>query len=635
MNDSDIQSVSLSWPLTRRTFIRASGFAAAAGFAMLSPGALAEVFRAQRPEILPELDATSPTGIDLYIKKLPLRVDGRVSDAVTINGSIPGPIIRMREGEEAIIRVHNELDESTSIHWHGLLLPYTMDGVPGISFPGIGASETFTYRFKVRQNGTYWYHSHSGLQEQLGHYGQLIIEPKEPDPIQYDVEHSIVLSDWTHENPHEIMRNLKTIEGYYNFQRPTLTNIQEQMRESEMGLGDVLSERLRWQRMRMDPTDIADVTGATYTYLMNGRGASENWTAIAKPGQRVRLRVVNAAAMTYFDLRIPGLPMTVVQADGQNIEPVETDELRIAVAETYDLIVTMPDARAYTIFAETMDRSGYARGTLAPENGMSAEIPPRRVRPMLGMEDMGMMHKTTMSGDHSSGSKSAESGQKSNLHDGHAPQEDRTQGNQRTSEMGADHNGALPITGLPKRVMHGPDTHGPGSITMAMSAYRQLDDPGIGLGDDGRRVLTYSQLRCLETPVDRRAPTREFDLHLTGNMHKYIWGFDGKKWSESDMIYFEYGERLRMNMINDTMMSHPIHLHGMWMDLYAGHEYNKNPRKHTVNVQPAELLTVDITADAPGQWAFHCHLLYHMDMGMFRTVAVVKSLDLEATHAGS
>ena len=602
------------YSLTRRRFLSASAASVMAGY-LVNPMARAA------PAALPgagrfgELNATNPGGIDLSIERKTLLVGGKPGRAIAINGSIPGPVIRMREGREALIRVHNRLDESTSIHWHGLLVPFSMDGVPGISFAGIAPGETFTYRYPVRQNGTYWYHSHTGLQEQLGHYGQLILEPAEPDPVEYDIEHTVVLSDWTFEDPQTVLRNLKTIEGYYNFQRPTVANLDEQMAATGESLREAIAGRLRWQRMRMDPTDIADVTGATYTYLMNGRAAWENPTFLARPGQRVRLRIVNASVATFYDVRVPGLPMTVVNADGQNVRPVETDELRIAVAETYDAIVTPPDDRAYTLFAETMDRSGYARGTIAPREGMSAAVPERRRRPMLGMEDMGMAHGAMA------------------MHDGEHADDGET-GRAADDAPAPSHDAALPTTNLPQRVMHGPDEHGPGSITMAVSAYRQLDDPGIGLGDDGRRVLTYGQLRILETPEDRRPPTRQFDLHLTGNMHKFIWGFDGRKWSESDMIRFRYGERLRINMINDTMMSHPIHLHGMWMDLYAGaDDYADNPRKHTVAVQPAELLTVDITADAPGQWAFHCHLLYHMEAGMFRTVAVVRSLEGEAIAA--
>ena len=591
--------------MTRRDFLVKTGCLTLGSYLALSRPAWANGLAVPSAGEFGELIATDAGGIDLYLEERDLLVGGKPGRAITINGSFPGPTIRMQEGGDALIRVHNRLSESTSIHWHGVLLPFDMDGVPGISFAGIPSGETFTYRFPVRQNGTYWYHSHSAFQEQLGQYGQLIIEPAKPDPIDYDVEYSVVLSDWTFTAPHEVFRKLKTIEGYFNFQRPTLANIDNQMQATGMTLEEVIAKRLAWQRMRMDPTDIADVTGATYHFLMNGKTKEENPTFIAKPGQRVRLRIVNASAQTFYDVRIPGLPMTVVQADGQNIKPVETDEFRIAVAETYDVIVTMPDDQAYTLFAEAMDRSGATRGTLAPQLGMSAAIPELRRRPMLTMADMGMM---------GGGMK----GMKGENHDKHGSKDMQT----------SPRNGnALPTENLVERIKHGPDEHGPASITMAQTAYRRLDYPGAGLGDDDWRVLTYSQLRALERPALRRPPTREFDLHLTGNMSKFIWGFDGKKWSESDMIRFQHGERLRINMINDTMMSHPIHLHGMWMDLYAGGDLDTNPRKHTVNVQPAELLTVDITADAPGQWAFHCHLLYHMEAGMFRTVAVVRSLD--------
>ncbi len=602
--------------LTRRRFL-ATGATALAGLT-IAPRLWAGAKPAGRAGVFGELDATQAGGIDLYLERKDLLIGDKVGRAIAINGSIPGPTIRMTEGKQALIRVHNRLGESTSIHWHGMLVPFNMDGVPGVSFPGIDPGETFTYKFKVSQNGTYWYHSHTGLQEQLGHYGQLIVEPADDDPVDYDVEHTVVLSDWTYEDPNTALKKLKTMEGYYNFQRPTLANLDDQVEATDKSLGEVIGKRLNWNWMRMDPTDIADITGATYTYLLNGRTSRENPTFLAKPGQKVRFRITNASTMTYFDFRIPGLPMTVVQADGQNVEPVEVDELRIAVAETYDVVVTLPDDKAYTVFAETMDRSGFARGTLAPRDGMSAKIPARRRRPMLTMADMGMMHGAMEGMKEMEGAKAKPAKYAAHDEAKIAPIEDRQE---------------LPVKDLPMSVKHGPDDHGPGSITMAKNAYRQLDDPGVGLGDADHSVLTYGQLRVLESPEDRRPPTREITLHLTGNMHKYIWGFNGKKWSESDMIRFKYGERLRLNMINDTMMNHPIHLHGMWMDLYAGHEYGKNPRKHTVNVQPAELLTVDITADAPGQWAFHCHLLYHMKAGMFRTVAVVRDLEGEPINA--
>jgi len=618
---NDVPRLRVTLPITRRGFIATSASAAFA-CAALQRSLWAAGQALPRSGEFGELRATDPAGIDLYLERKDLLIAGNPGRAITINGSVPGPVIRFQEGKEAVIRVHNRMEESTSIHWHGIILPFTMDGVPGISFEGIAPGETFNYRFRAQQSGTYWYHSHTGLQEQLGHYGMLIFEPSESEPVPYDIEYPIVLSDWTFEDPHVVLHKLKTIEGYYNFQRPTLANIDDQMEAMGMSLGEVIGKRLEWDRMRMDPTDIMDVTGAILTFLMNGKAHWENPTFVAQAGQRVRLRILNASATATYDVRIPGLPMTVIEADGTDVDPVETDEFRIAVAETYDVIVTLPEARAYTILAETMDRSGFARGTLAPRPGMSAPVPAQRRRPMLSMADMGMIMHGRMQGSDDEPPKHDEhQATPYSGHDAtrsHAPQH---------SETHPQATGELPTANLPDRLMHGPESHGPGSITMAELHYRRVAEPGVGLGEEPWRVLTYSQLRSRKAFSYRRAPTRQFDLHLTGNMQRFIWGFDGKKWSESDMIRFVFGERLRINLRNDTMMSHPIHLHGMFMDLWVGGDYMHMPRKHTVHVQPAELITVDITVDAPGQWAFHCHLLYHMEAGMFRTVAVVKSLE--------
>lgn len=606
--------------VTRRQFLATAAVASGGLPFLLSHARAATAPSAGTPPIV---DVPIGGPLDLVIGRTPLAVDGRMSRGpITVNGVIPGPTLRLREGQDVEIRVRNSLaDEDTSIHWHGILLPPDMDGVPGVSFPGIAPNETFTYRFRVRQNGTYWYHSHSGLQEQLGHYGALVIDPAEAEPFTYDHEYVVVLSDWMFRDPYDVLTRLKKFESYFNYQRPTVGSLIEEAGRD--GLGPAIGRRLAWDAMRMDPTDIADITGAVYTYLMNGRSPAENWTALARPGEVVRLRLINAATMTYFDFRIPGLAMTVVAADGQHVKPVEADELRVAVAETYDVLVRMPDDRAYTLFAETMDRSGYARGTLAPRVGMHSPIPDRRARPMLTMVDMGMDDMNDMGGRDGDGDGDgdgptmrmpAAEPAKHNGHDAGSP---------------ATHAGEMPTENLPESVMHAPGGHGVGSAMSAMMPKRRYREPGIGLGDDGRRVLVYGDLRALSRPSDRRAPDREFDLHLTGNMRRYIWGFDGKKYSEADPIRLVYGERVRINMINDTMMEHPIHLHGMWMDLYAGGTLEDNPRKHTVSVKPGELLTVDVSADAPGRWAFHCHLLYHMEMGMFRTVAVVRSLDAE------
>ncbi|MHB8766199.1 MAG: copper resistance system multicopper oxidase [Deferrisomatales bacterium] len=511
--------------------------------------------------------------VDLAIGETAFRVAGRDATAVTVNGTVPGPLIRLRQGQEALLRVANRLGEDTSIHWHGILLPAPMDGVPGVSFPGIRPGETFTYRFPVVQSGTYWYHSHSGLQEQLGHFGPLLIDPAEPEPYRYDREYVVMLSDWTFENPYRVLAKLKKQSGYYNFQRLTVADLVREARSSSWGAA--LAERRAWAAMRMDPTDLADVTGYTYTFLVNGVAPADNWTGLFRPGERVRLRFINAAAMTYFDLRIPGLPMTVVQADGQDVEPVTVDELRIAVAETYDVIVEPREDRAYTVFAEAMDRSGFARGTLAPRQGLSAPLPAPRKRPLRTMADMGM----------------------------------------------AGHGGAMAHGAGASAATDPAHDHGPASDMVAQAPRGRLGEPGTGLEDAEHRVLVYADLWSLAPGDDARPPGREVELHLTGNMERYVWGFDGKTLSEAEPIPFILGERLRLTLVNDTMMDHPIHLHGMWMELDNGAGPWK-PKKHTVNVKPGERLSVEITADAPGDWAFHCHLIYHMKLGMFRVVSV-------------
>ena len=537
--------------------------------------------------------AAAAREFDLVVARTAIGIDGRQGTAVTVDGSVPGPLLRFREGEAITLRVRNELDEPTSIHWHGLLLPFEMDGVPGVSFPGIPPGETFTYRYPVVQSGTYWYHSHTGLQEQLGHYGPLVIDAAVSDPVAYDREHVVVLGDWMFANPYSVLAKLKKVEHYSNYRRRTVGDFFRAI--SRNGLGGAVDDRLRWGRMRMAPTDIADVTGHHYTYLMNGQGPETGWYGRFMPGERVRLRIINAAAMSYFNLRIPGLPMTVVQTDGQNVEPVTVDELQIAVAETYDVVVEPDAGRAYTVFAEAMDRSGYARGTLAPHEGMEAAVPELREPPLRTMVDMGMAM------------------------DGMAMEAPAQAG---TDMPGMEMPGMAGMAGAgPVVARHGPDTHGPGNAGVAEMQRSRLGEPGTGLQGVGHRVLVYTDLRALE-PYNQRPPDREVELHLTGNMERYMWSFDGLKFSEvRGPIPFEHGERVRLTLVNDTMMEHPIHLHGMWMELENGQgEYL--PRKHTINVKPAERLSVLINADAPGRWAFHCHLLYHLDMGMFRVVEV-------------
>lgn len=580
--------------ITRRRFLKYTGaFGIMAGFVGIAP-----TYALQQNGIKANRNSEEIQEINLLIRKQTIDIGGKDGTAITLNGSIPGPIVRLKEGKEAVIHVTNEMDEDTSVHWHGILLPAEMDGVPGVSFPGIKPGQTFTYRYPVKQNGTYWYHSHSGVQEQSGHYGPLIIDPVEPGPFKYDREYVVMLSDWTFEDPMKIFAKLKKMSDYYNFKKRTLSDFFHDT--SKKGFGPTMSDRLAWGRMRMSPTDIADVTGYTYTYLVNGLPPSANWTALFKSGEHIRLRFINGSAMSYFNVRIPGLKMTVIQADGQYIKPVEVDEFQIAVAETYDVIVNPSEDSAYTIFAESMDRSGYALGTLATQPGMKASIPAMRERPLRTMIDMGMsMDNMDNMKDMEMNDSGAESSQKSHHH--------HSSMNMEAGEIVA---------------RHGPDHHGPGNASVAVVERNRLGEPGTGLEDVGHRVLVYTDLKSLDRKHMKHKPDREIELHLTGNMEHYMWSFDGKKFSEvKGPIPFKYGERVRLTMVNDTMMEHPIHLHGMWMILDNGNgEYN--PRKHTISIKPAERLSVEIDADAPGNWAFHCHLLYHMEAGMFRIVNV-------------
>jgi len=538
--------------------------------------------------------------IRLRVAHRMMTIDGRAMHAIGINGTVPGPLIRLREGQTVRLHVENALDEPTSIHWHGLIVPFQMDGVPGIAFPGIPAGETFRYEFPIRQAGTYWYHSHSGLQEQLGHYGPIVIDPAGVDPVRSDREHVIVLSDHSPVHPHAIFMALKRQPGYFNRQQQTLGQLLA-------GKGQSLAERLRWGRMRMDPTDIADVTGATYTYLVNGYGPQDNWTALFNPGERVRLRIVNASSMTTFNVRIPGLPLSIVQADGMNVRPVAVDEFQIGVAETYDAIVTPADARAYSLVAESVDRSGLARMTLAPRAGMVAAVPPLRARPVATMADMGM-HMGA--GGHDMAAMHGMA-QGMVMNDTAVPPP--AAGTAMTMDDHAMNMRDLSLAPGVKK--------GPGVQTIAPMPVDRTGDPGQGLADVGHRVLTYRDLVALDRNPDLRAPSRTLQIHLTGNMERYMWSFDGEKLSEVKApIPFRTGERVRVTLVNDTMMGHPIHLHGHFFELVTGHG-DHSPRKHTVMVQPGGTVSWDVTANA-GDWAFHCHMLYHMHAGMMQVVQV-------------
>jgi len=515
-------------------------------------------------------------------------VGGRsLHHAVMVNGTIPGPLIRLREGERARLAVSNRLAEQTSIHWHGVLVPFQMDGVPGLSFPGIEPGETFTYEFPLIHSGTYWYHSHSGMQEAVGLYGPLIIDPAGPDPIASDREHVLMLADWSPLHPHEQLRRLKVMGGYFNRQRQDLAGLLA-------GKDQTLKDRLEWAKMRMDPTDISDVTGFTYSYLINGQDTAANWTGLFRPGERVRLRVINASAMTNFNFRIPGLALTIVAADGNPVQPVEIDELQIAIAETYDIIVTPTQDKAFGVIAEALDRSGQVRGTLAPRPGMAGEVPSLRKRPLLTMRDMGM----DMAG--------MDMGQNGVI-DLSAPANDSMAG----------HSMNMRDKSVAPQVKFGPQV-----ATISPAPVDRLADKPTGLEEVDHRVLTYADLRSLAPNPDPRVPTRQVDVHLTANMERYMWSMDGQTLSDGPApIPFREGERVRVNLINDTMMPHPIHLHGHFFELVGG-EPGHRARKHTVNVLPGARVAFDLTADAPGDWAFHCHMLLHMHAGMMRVVTV-------------
>ena len=549
---------------------------------------------------------------DLAISAHEMQIAGATGNVMSINNSVPGPLLEWYEGRDVVLNVSNRMTRDTSIHWHGILLPFEMDGVPGVTFHGIKPESTFTYRFPVIQSGTYWYHSHSGLQEQSGVYGPLVIHPQEETAPHYDRDYVVMLSDWTFEDPHAVLAKLKKMSDYYNYQQFTLRDLYA---TGDMTRAEALRTKLAWDRMRMMPTDIADVTGATYSYLMNGLHPAGNWTGLYAPGERIRLRFINGSAMSYFNVRIPGLPMTVIAADGQDVQPVETDEFQIGVAETYDVIVEPDGDKAYTLMAESMDRSGFAAGTLATRAGQHAAVPALRKRPLLSMVDMGMdmradMDMSSMDGKHDAMPAGA--------HAGH----DMTSMRSEPADPHAGHDmGDMSKTG-PVVARHGPDDHGPGNIGVAAIQRNRLGERGTGLTGEPHRVLVYTDLKRRAQDFDKRPPARELELHLTGHMERYMWSFDGVQFHEvKGPLEFEYGERLRLILVNDTMMNHPIHLHGMWMEIENG-QGDRIPRKHTINVMPGARVSALINADTPGRWAFHCHLLYHMEMGMFRVVRV-------------
>jgi CopA family copper-resistance protein len=560
-----------------------------ASFGVLALGATKTL--SQAPDTA-ERQALSGTQFDLEIGAQAVNFTGQRRVATVVNGQLPGPLLRWREGDTITLRVTNRLPAPSSIHWHGIVLPADMDGVPGLSFEGIAPGETFTYRFPVHQSGTYWYHSHSRFQEQTGLYGPIVIEPRAGERHRADRDYTVLLSDWSDWDPEHLYATLKRQSDYFNFGKRTVGDFFKDVRDK--GWQSTVAERRMWGGMRMTPTDLADVSGYAYTYLMNGAAPAANWTGLFRRGEKVRLRFINGSSMSIFDVRIPGLRMTVVATDGQDVEPVIVDEFRIGTAEVYDVIVEPAEERPYTIFAQSIDRSGYARGTLAPRPGLQGQIPALDARPLLTMTDMGMGHDM-----------SAVSAM---------------EGMEGMQDMpGMRHDAKSEMT--PGTVTHAPSEPTPGVDARVMQPKNTLSDPGVGLRDNGRRVLTYADLHTLGGPIDPRPPQREIELHLTGHMTRFMWSFDGRKFSEAEPLRFTHGERVRIVLVNDSMMTHPIHLHGMWSEVESP-DGAFQVRKHTVLVQPAQRLSYLITADALGRWAYHCHLLFHMEAGMFREVIV-------------
>jgi CopA family copper-resistance protein len=577
--------------ISRRRFVQ--GLATGGVVAGLWPNHLWASLPSSQPQVL------SGTDFRLSIQETPVNFTGKARTAITVNGSLPAPLLRWREGDTVNLRVDNAMSpksvfgHTTSIHWHGILLPANMDGVPGMSFNGIASGEHYQYRFHLGQSGTYWYHSHSGFQEQAGLYGAIIIDAAEPEPFTYDREHVVLLSDWTDLHPSDLFARLKKMSSHDNYSKRTVADFFNDARRN--GWEATLDDRGMWGRMRMTPTDLSDVNASTYTYLMNGTTSLGNWTGLFRRGEKIRLRFINGSAMSYFDVRIPGLKMTVVAADGLNVRPVPVDELRIAVAETYDVIVETGGEDAYCIFAQDMGRTGYVSGTLAVATGLRAAVPALDPRPLLSMADMG--HGDMSGMDH---------GDMSGMdHSGH----------DMAAMEGMDHGSSA--------MQSHPDSEkgNPLLDMQTMAPSPKLDDPGIGLRDNGRRVLTYADLKSLAADPDGREPSRTIELHLTGHMEKFAWSFNGIPFASAEPLRLKYGERVRVVLVNDTMMTHPIHLHGLWSDL-EDENGNFMVRKHTIDMPPGTRRSYRVRADALGRWAYHCHLLYHMESGMMREVRV-------------
>ena len=597
----------------------------------------------------------------LNINEQQVNITGQSLKRITVNGKFPAPLLEFEEGDDAVIHVHNSLkNQDTSLHWHGLLLPGLMDGVPGFNnFKGIAPNGDFVYRFKVKQNGTYWYHAHSKGQEQDGLYGALVIYPKGKVPVtpaeQTNRDYVVMLSDFHASSSQNIMNNLKKSADYYQNRRETLSDVWKQIKTQ--GVKATWQDRSMWNQMRMLKTDLSDVTG--YTFLMNGKTPEQNWTGAFKTGEKVRLRFINASAMSFFDVRIPHLKMTVVSADGQPVKPVAIDEFRIGTAETYDVIVE-PKQANYQIEAESIDRSGFSIGTLHDENTAPVQhitMPQSRPRTLLTMQDMGMQHDSNTSGDHAEHQQvnhdmdmmDHSSHQMDMKHDmamaADQPQ-DMSEMNHDMSKMSHEQmmNMEQDMSSMPEMnhdhammgMQHDMPAMSEQSSNQTMTNMKhdmpqssaKKDEQVYGwanaLTPVGQKALQYSDLQSLTPQTDTRAPERELEIRLGGNMERYIWTLNGKKFNDSKPLQVKYGERIRLKFINDSMMAHPMHLHGMFMQLENGQQPENLPNKHTLIVPPGQTVTALLTADALGEWAIHCHLLYHMSAGMMNKLIVAQ-----------
>lgn len=473
---------------------------------------------------------------DLTIAKQRQAPAGKVVSVLTINGGIPGPTLRFREGDTAVLRVHNHLKkEETSIHWHGLLVPNSEDGVPYLTTPPIKPGTSRTFRFPLRHSGTYWYHSHTGLQEQRGVYGSIVVTPRGGEKVKSDQDHVLVLSDWTNENPKEVMRTLMRGSEWYAVRKGNAQSILGAAKAG--GLKDYFDR----EKVRMPPMDVSDV--AYDAFLINGKSQS---SIKSRPGDRVRLRLINAGASSYFYAHSATGPLTIVAADGMDVVPIKVNRLLIGMAETYDVIVTIPRAGSFEFRTTAQDNSGHASVFLG-------------------------------------------SGEK------------------------------VMVDGFSSPNLYSMDE-------MLAGALQDADAPLDGLRMAPRPTAPYAFLKSTKPTDFKGKTTRKIELRLTGDMTRYLWSFNGKTLGEESTIPVNKGEVLEIELINDTMMHHPLHLHGHFFRMLNRYGAN-SPLKHTVDVPPMGRRIIQFLANEEGDWFFHCHLLYHMDAGMARVFSYRAAVD--------